>query len=112
MWLVQMIRRSDNHCIEPVMIEKLLDVGEHIGNTESLRESARFDSVVVADRNERRAFDFREHGEMRELRDGTCADERESQIGRRRPIYLNELVTRWSSGAPRCQSMRPTVVPG
>src|SRR5438270_12372397 len=100
-----MIRRSDNHCIEPVVIEKLVDVGEHIGNTESLRESPRLHSVVVADCDERRTFDFREHGEMRELRDGACADERESQIGRRRAIYFNELVTRWSSGAPRCQSM-------
>jgi len=107
-----MIRGSDNHCIEAVVLEKLLDVCEHIRNTESLRESAGFDSVVVADRNERRAFDFREHGKMRELRDRTGTDEREPQIGRRRAIYLNELVTRWSSGAPRCQSMRPTVVPG
>ena len=111
-WLVQMIRRRDNHRIEPVVIEKLFDVGEHIGNTDSLRESTRLYSVVVANRDERRAFDFREHGEMRELRDGTRADEREPQIGHGRAIYFNDLVTRWSSGAPRCQSMRPTVVPG
>jgi hypothetical protein len=110
--LVQMIRSSDNYRIEPVMLEKLLDVREHIGNAESLREGARFHSVVVADRNERRAFDFREHRKMRELRNRAGTDKRESQIGRRRAIYLNELATRWSSGAPRCQSMRPTVVPG
>ena len=107
-----MVWRSDNHCIEPVVIEKLFDIGEHIGNTESLSESTRLHSVVITNRDERRTFDFREHRQMRELRDGACTDERESQIGRRCAIYFNELVTRWSSGAPRCQSMRPTVVPG
>ena len=88
-----MIWSSDNHGVKPVVIEKLLDVGEDIGNAEPLRESASFHAVVVADRNESGALDFREHWKMRELRDGAGADKGESQIGRRRAIYLNELVT-------------------
>jgi hypothetical protein len=39
--LVQMVGRRDYDCVEPILLEQLFHVREYIGNTESLRESAR-----------------------------------------------------------------------
>ena len=109
--LVKVVGSGDDDSVEPVVLEQLVDVGEHVGNTEPLRESARLWSVVVANRDERRAFDFRQHGKMGQLRDGAGSDEREPAFGQGRSLDLDEVAARRRLPSSR-QSIRLTVVPG
>jgi hypothetical protein len=108
-----MVGRRDYDCVEPILLEQLFHVREYIGNTESLREGARLYTIVVANRDQRRSLDLREKGKMRQLRNRSGSYERNPAVGRRCPIrYVDRLTAIRSPGAARCQSMRPTVVPG
>jgi hypothetical protein len=91
--LVKMIGRRDNYRIELIRIEKLIDVGENVGNTKTLGESARFWSIIVANRDEFSAPDFRQNGKMRELCDRAGTNQS-------KPNFRAHSVK------------RPTVVPG
>jgi len=75
--LVKVIRRSDYHRIDLIQLEQILEIGEHVGDLEALRDRARLGPIVVAKRDELGAFDFREHREVRELRYRSSADEPE-----------------------------------
>ena len=91
--LVKMVWCRNDYCIQLVRIEKLIDVGEDVRNSETLRESASFWSIVVADRDELCALDLRKNGKMRELCDRAGTNQSKSNI--------------------RAHSVtRPTVVPG
>ena len=46
--LVQVVRRRDDHRVELVELEQVLDVGEDVGNVEAVGERARLRRVVVA----------------------------------------------------------------
>ncbi len=113
MWLVQMIRGRDHNGIGPIVLEQLLHVGEYIRNTESLRQRASLNAVVVANGDKRRSLDLREKRQMRQLSDRPGADERNPEVRRRRSVgCVDRLTTTRSPWPPSRQSMRPTVVPG
>ena len=78
MRLVQMVRRRDDDRVERVLLEQILDVGEDVGDAEAVGERARLRPVVVAERDELRAAHLRQHRQMRELRDGSRADDADS----------------------------------
>src|SRR5687767_5628657 len=46
--LMKMIGRGDDHRVELIELEQVLDIGEDVGNSESIGERARFGAVVVA----------------------------------------------------------------
>ena len=96
-----MIGRRHYNRVESVLLEQLLHVGEYVGNTESLRERARLYAIVVADGNQRCAFDFREDRKVGELSDCAGAYQRNSAVGRGRPVcYFDRLTATGSSGPP------------
>jgi hypothetical protein len=110
--LVKVIRSRYDHSVEPVVFQKLVDIGENVGNAESLSERACFRPVVVADRDQRCSLYLRKDGQMRELCNRARADQRHSEIRRLEPLALERrLAPRWSLGATTRQSIRPTVVP-
>ena len=78
MRLVQMIRGGDHHGIDLIELEQILDVGEDVGNLHTLGDGARFRAIVVAQRNQLRAFDFGDNGQVRQLRDGPRPDQAEA----------------------------------
>src|SRR6266496_6655756 len=80
MRLVQVVRCGNDDRIDLIELEEVLEVGEHIRDLEPFRDRACFRSVVVTERNELRAFDLREHGQMRQLRNCPSADEPEADV--------------------------------
>ena len=109
--LVQVIRGGDDDGVEPVVLQQLVDVGEHVRNAKPLRQSAGLWPVVVANRDEGGAFDFRQHGQVGELRDGARSDKRYPTFGQRRSLDLDEVAARRRLPSSS-QSIRLTVVPG
>src|ERR1700681_3264873 len=73
-----MIGSGDHERVDLIQLAQMLEIGEHVGDLEPLRDRARLRTIVVAQRDELGALDFREHGEMRELRYRASADESES----------------------------------
>ena len=55
MRLVQVIGRGDDNGIELIRIEKLIDVGENVGNSKALSECTGLWTIVIADGNKTRA---------------------------------------------------------
>ncbi len=76
--LVEMVRRGDDDRVERVLLEQILDVGVDVGDAETVGERARFRPVVVAERDELRAAHLRQDRQMRDLRDGSRADDADS----------------------------------
>src|ERR1700737_3696176 len=72
-----MIRRGDHDCIDLIELQQILEIGERVRDLESLRDRAGLGAIVVAKRDELRSFDFREHGEVRELSYRSGADKSE-----------------------------------
>ena len=111
--LVEVIGRRNHNRIDPILLEQLFHVRVDIGHTEPLRQRAGLYTVVVADGDQRRSLDLREERKMRQLGDRSGAHERNPAVGRGCPIsYVDRIISTRSPGAARCQSMRPTVVPG
>lgn len=109
---MEVIRRRNNNCVGTLLLEQLLDVCEYVWNAQPLRKRARFHSIVIANGNKAGSLDLCQYGQMRELRDGTGADECQPHFRWSTSIYIDLLAARRSPGALRGQSMRPTVVPG
>ena len=78
MRLVEMVRRGDDDRVERVLLEQILDVGVDVGDAEAIGERARFRPVVVAERDELRAAHLRQDRQMGDLRDGSRADDADS----------------------------------
>jgi hypothetical protein len=72
--LMQVVGRRDDHGVEVVGLEQVLDVREGVGDPESLGEGARLGSIVVAQRNHLGAAHLRKHGQVCELCDRSRAD--------------------------------------
>ena len=106
-----MIRGGDNDGVEPVVLEQLVNVGEHVGNAKPLRQGAGLWPVVVTNRDEGRAFDFRQHGQVGQLCDGARPDKRNPNFWQGRSLDFDEVPACRRLPSPR-QSTRLTVVPG
>jgi hypothetical protein len=79
--LVEMAGRRDDHRVELIELEHLIDVREDIGHAEPLGERPRLRAIVVAERHELRAAQPRESGQVRDLRDGSHADHTDAKSG-------------------------------
>ena len=73
--LVQVIGRGDDDGVELIELEKILDVGERVGDAEAVGERSRFRTIVVADRRQFGPAHLRQNRQMRELRDRPRADD-------------------------------------
>ena len=104
--LVKMVRRRDDDRVERVLLEQILDVGVDVGNAEAVGERARFRPVVVAERDELRAAHLRQHRQMRELRDGSRADDSDSN-GLLHGFALRPLTCRGCDQSNRCRRREP-----
>jgi len=49
--LMQVIRRSDDNCVESFGVEQLVDIGEDVRDFQSLSERTGFGAIIVADRD-------------------------------------------------------------
>ena len=67
--LVEVIGRRDDDRVEIIELEEVLDVGEDVGNVESVGERAGLRAVVVADGRELSAAHLGEHRQVRQLGD-------------------------------------------
>src|SRR5437773_5616047 len=94
MRLVQVIGCGNYDGVHLIELEQILDVGEHVGDLQSLRDGTCLRSVIVAERNELGAFELGQHRKMRKLRDRPRADEAEADI----PRCLRFLTTDWRFG--------------
>ncbi len=87
--LVQVVGSGDYNCIELIGVEKLVDIGEYVGNTETLGERAGFGAVIVADSDKLGATNSRKHGKVRQLRDRSCADKTKPDVrAQMRPMVV------------------------
>ncbi len=104
--LVKMVRRGDDDRVERVLLEQILDVGVDVGNAETIGERAGFRPVVVAERDELRAAHLGQHRQMRELRDGSRADDADSN-GLLHGFALRSLTCRGCDQSNRCRRPEP-----
>jgi hypothetical protein len=74
---MKVIGRSDYYRVDLIQLEQILEIGEHVGDFEALRDRARLGPIVVAKGNELSALDFREHREVCELCNRSSADKPE-----------------------------------
>jgi len=82
--LVKVIWRGDDYGIDLIELEQILNVGEDIGNLETLGDGARLRTIIVTESYELRALDFGKHWKVRELCDRPRADESEADCVFRR----------------------------
>ena len=66
-WLVKVIRSRNNHGVELIGIEELVDICEDVRYSKSLRERLRLRTIIVADRDKLRTTNARKHRKVREL---------------------------------------------
>jgi hypothetical protein len=75
MRLVEVIRRGDDYGVDLIELEQILEIGEHVGDREPLRDRARLGPIVVAKGDELRSLDLREYRKVRELSYRPSTDE-------------------------------------
>jgi hypothetical protein len=72
---VQMVRGHDDDRVELRAVDQVLDIREHVGDAEALRDLARLHAVGIAERHELRALELGERGQVRDLGDRARSDE-------------------------------------
>jgi hypothetical protein len=73
--LVKVIRRGNHNCIDLIELQQILEISEHVGDREPLRDRARLGPIVVAKGDELRSLDLREYRKVRELSYRSSTDE-------------------------------------